>query len=527
MIQRARFETALLAAIVLFAGAYRLAMLDVPFGRDSEGCGAFFGLLARNYFRYDWSITHGIPVMSMGQGQEPFYYANHPPTTAFLIAIVDALAGYHGQYDVLPGEWTVRLPTTIFTLACVIAIYLLLKRRAAPRAGLIAAAVFASIPLTLMFGGLADVISPQLVFFAIITVTAYESFHDCPGGRKLLILSAAFFGAAVTDWPAFFLLPVLGIHFVLTRNSRQWSWFVAFGLISTVYFLGVYAYLTMGQPGWWWLVEQFSHRAIRTSGDSFRAYSFVQWLRHAVWELGIARHTLLISILGLLWLPIAAARRFSRPADSAAGLLLIWGLLHVLIGRQGVYQHEWWWWPLTPGLVIAAALLIDDVFCWMQKRIGFSAVAANIALSVGLACFAAWNTWTVLTPIGPGPFDYSLADLGKAVRDNTPPDQIAMIAESDQSLAFWYYADRGVRRQIWDLPTFQRRLDDTSVDLSFDAFRPWKAPVRVMIVPKNYLNHLVPPLLEYLNSHYFQRDSGHFVVYDLASPTTQSSQIAR
>ncbi len=69
-----------LFVIIVWAGALRLALLNLPLERNAEGLAAFYGLLARNYFRYDLATTLGVPVMSMGAGAEPVFYANHSPS---------------------------------------------------------------------------------------------------------------------------------------------------------------------------------------------------------------------------------------------------------------------------------------------------------------------------------------------------------------------------------------------------------------------------------------------------------------
>lgn len=507
-----RYHHAFLLAILLFAGACRLWTLNLPFGRDSEGCGAFYGLLARNYFRYDLSQTHGIPVMSMGQGSPPLFYANHPAITPLLIAGAYAAAGYQGEFDRLPADALTRLPTAIFTMGCIALIYFMVKRRATPRAGLIAAAIFASIPMTIVFGGLPDVISPQMVFFALLTLAAYERFHDQPTAKHLTLLCLAFTGAGITDWPAFYLIPVLLLHFVLTRKVRQWPGMILFCAISTGLFILLYAHLTLGQDDWLWMLQQFKRRSVSNSSDGASAFTFGQWFKHAVWEMAIARHTLIVAILALLWIATAPFRKFTGKADRLIVLLFAWAAIHILLGRQGLYQHEWWWWVITPGLVIAAAVGFDGFFT--NRR------SANIALVVGLIVFSGWNIRSAVVEyrIVQAKLPYSLAEIGEAIRTNTPPDRIAVLTESDMSLAFWAYADRALKRDVWDLPTFQRRLNDISIEISFNKFVDWQAPVSTMIIPKAYFDKTWLDLRAHLEANYPRRDLEKFVVYDLSKP---------
>jgi 4-amino-4-deoxy-L-arabinose transferase-like glycosyltransferase len=518
-----RIEKLLLIAILLFAATVRLVTLNEPFQRNAEGCASFYGLLARNYFRYHWSDHHGVPVMSMGKGAEPTFYAKHPPTTPLLIAAVFAVTGYRGQWEWFPGEWQVRLPTALLTIACIITIYLMVRNRATPRAGLIAAALLAAIPMTLVFGGFPDVISPQLVLMALLTVAAYERFHDDPTWPRFGWMCLAFTGAALTDWPAFYLVLVLGLHFVLTRPWRAWGWMIGFGMLSIAVFAALYAHLAMAQGDWRWMLAAVEHRTISTAGDESEAFTLGQWLLQAVWTYGIGRHTLLVCIIGMLWVPLALSRRFSGGADRLAGLLLAWALLHILVGRQGVYQHEWWWWPLTPGIVVAAALTIDAL-C-MRLETGGLRRATGVLLTLAVIGFAGWNVRAVLLERASYPqLAYSLVEFGQVIRDHTSPDAAAALADSDMSLAFWYYADRAVKRHIWSREALHRRTtSELHVDGPFDRWQPWDGPITTVIIPRVYL-HEVPTYIQYLHSSFPGQQTERFVVYYL---TTQSTGARR
>ena len=87
-----RTELTLFPLIILFALAVRIATIDREFARDPEGCGSFYGLLARNYWRYDCHTTLGVPVQSMGVHASPTFYPNHPPLVPLLIAATFGIA---------------------------------------------------------------------------------------------------------------------------------------------------------------------------------------------------------------------------------------------------------------------------------------------------------------------------------------------------------------------------------------------------------------------------------------------------
>jgi 4-amino-4-deoxy-L-arabinose transferase-like glycosyltransferase len=509
----------LLALLLLFTAIFRMIYLNHPFERNPEGCAAFYGLLARNYFRYDFPTTHGIPVMSMGLHAEPIFYANHSPLTPLLIAAVDKMIGYNGSYAHLPPDWSVRLPTTLLILACIFAIYFLIKNRATARAAIIATALFATIPMTLIYGGFADVISPHLLLFILLTVAAYEHFHDNPNRKTFAILLLAFFAAAIVDWPAFYLVPVFALHFLLTHRLKYLIWIIAFGFSTAIIFAAIYSYLAVAQHDWLWMNFLIKRRASNV-GDSYNHFSWPDWFHHALWQFAIGQHTLIVVILALLS-PLAVSR--SNRAIRFTMLLSIWGILHVLIGRQGVYQHPWWWWPMTPALVIAAALTLDAMLIYLQNKRVASVTVLNASLVACFIIFAIVNvrnsipqltTSQSMSPDAPE-LNYTPIELGQLIRDDVSPDQTVLLAESDTSLSPWYYADRAMKRWIWDPITFQNHLDNGFVELSFDTHQPWHGQNAAIIIPKAYLPKNVQQFADYLDAHYPRYETKKFLVYNL------------
>ena len=132
-------HTLILALVLLYTAGFRLVVLDRPFGYDAEGASASeVGIWARNYLRFDWTQTRGIPILTVGQlSTAPIvFHPDHPPLVPLLVA------PFYAGFGV--GEWQTRLPISIMTIAAVCVLYRLLALTATRRAGVAAAAVFAA-----------------------------------------------------------------------------------------------------------------------------------------------------------------------------------------------------------------------------------------------------------------------------------------------------------------------------------------------------------------------------------------------
>jgi len=484
-----------LTLLLVYAAVFRLVTLDRPFQYDDEATGgAFYGLLARNYLRIPWSETHGIPVLTVGRlPRVPLvFYPDHPPAVPLLIAPLYRVFG--------PREWQARLPTSAATVLAIAVFYRLVRRSASARVALTAAAVFAAMPMVLHFGGQPEVLGMPLVLCALITVDAYLMLGRAPCWRTFIWLAAAFATTSVCDWPAFFLVPVFAAHFAATRPRRQWLWMVAFGVWAAAVFAALYVYIALAAHlRWDWMLPLLKGRTAIGVKSPFTAS---EWLRTA-WYFNRHCHTVPIMAAAVAWVIMSAtaAGRRQRGAD-AARLLLAWGMLHVLIGRQGVYNHEWWWWPLTPGLALAAALCFELIVAGAERRTGTRAPSAALVLAIGV--FAVWTTareYRELYP-PPQPDAFTTLEIGAAIQAAAPgPNDLVMLAWSGEDPELWFYGDRPLRANIWSVDDFTERLAAADADLAFGYPQPWPARAAGFVLPVITIATL-PDLHAYVAARY-------------------------
>jgi hypothetical protein len=379
-----------------------------------------------------------------------------------------------------------------------LAIFAVVRRFGTARAALTAAALFAAMPMTLYFGGQPEVTGMPLVLSALVTVFAYLTFHRTPCARSFGVLLGSFALAGVSDWPGFVLAPVLMTHFVLTQPSRRWPWMIAFAFFSATVFALLYVYITWAAAlPWTWMIPLVKGRA----GLGHAPFTMPQWL-HVAWTFNVSRHSLPLMAATVVWITWRAVARRTQPGARVAGLLLAWGALHVAISRQGVYNHEWWWWPLTPGIAVASALLVDGGLAALEERRPWRWPPQ--ATVVAVVAFASWTTISAYAELYPrqrrGPF--TALELGRAIRIAAPgPNDLAMLADSGDDPEVWFYGDRPLRVDVWSIDAFTSSVAGPFADLVFSDLQPWPGPAVGLVFPA-VSRPLLPALHAYLSARY-------------------------
>lgn len=472
----------LLALVAIYAATFRLAVLDRPFDYDAEGSGCLNGVLARSYLRFDWAQTRGMPVLSLDPARATpiVFYPDHPPLVPLLIV------PFYKAFGV--GPWQTRLPIALTTIGAILVLYGLVALVATRRTALIAAALFAATPMTLYFGGFADVVGMPLILFTLVTVFAYLRFQRAPGFRTFAALAVAFAVAGFCDWPAYVVAPIVAGHFIATRRRSEWPWIVLFGMVACVWFLAVYTYITLatGSP-WTWMADLFARRSALVG---VRTYTGREWLTAAA-SFNTTYHTVPLMIAAAIGIAASRFRRGSESGATVALLLLAWAALYAFIGAKALYNHEWAWCVFTPGLAVAAALLLDRV--------------PGIAAAGAVVAFAIWTTASSFASLYPAPQNWAFTpmQMAAAIELAAPgPRDVALIVGDEAPAQLWFYADRLTRGNIWTVDDFERRLNDDTVDLMFNFDeQPWKERATGLVFPKIWRGGF-GNLYDYLGARY-------------------------
>jgi len=508
-----RLHYSLLTLILFYTAIVRICIINVPFHSTAEGVGSWYGIMARNYLRIPWSEHKGVPVQSIGHWPNtPLrFYSHHPPLMPLTIALGYKLFGL--------GDWQTRLPAALCTLGSILLLFLFLKNTN-PAAALYASAIFASLPITLYYGGQPEFLNPQFVFLLLLTTAAFFHFNSRPTIKSLLLLCSSFALAAATDWPAFYLVPLSTIYFLFKHKLNHWPLILAFIFFSILLFAGLYTQIVLvATHDWSWMLDQFRTRTIGTTPS--QRISFLNWL-HQAWTYNREHHTIPILLLSALWFAFTLSRyagrgqgegsssqpeianRKSQTVNQPTVFLLLFALIHLLIGRQGSYSHSWWWWPLTPFLALSSALCMTQLIEFLPKRAKNAGHTLAILLLVLFSTFNLKNTLPHL--LDPNltsanePYDGQM--LARAVHFASPdPNTPVILVSGDVHPSLWYYADRPIKMHVWSVESFNDRLTDTTADLPFAFQQACPADPVAVIVPKLYSN-VAKDLLLHLRAHY-------------------------
>lgn len=253
-----------------------------------------------------------------------------PPLTYWAVATSAAVFGR--------TPWAVRLPGALSLLLCTWLAWRI-ARRLAPGAELHAAAIYATMPLTV---GAAQLVTTDALLSACVGIAAFgfieARFADRPRPRRwiALIWIGLALGFLTKGPPALLLLPVLLAYDALMPSRRTHRVFDAAGLlVFALLALPWYVAVVIDHPG---LLRYFIHDEVvnRVTTNEFG--------RHGEWYgwIEIYLPTLLLGTLPwtpalLRWvrrLPASVRRwrdRDLRAVESTDVLLALWALLPLLV----------------------------------------------------------------------------------------------------------------------------------------------------------------------------------------------------
>ena len=518
-------------ALLAAATMARAAVIGKPFGANHEGtaCGALL-CVARNYVRYGPSAAHLGGIMNTGWVTPDNWaiYAHHPPLVPLLIAALQGVAGV--------SEWSARAVPSLFSLASVALLYLMAWRRFGPPAALVAGVLYAFCPMTIALGAMPEYVGAQLVFFALATVESYTRWTETGQRRWLAALALSFTLGALTDWPVFYLVPLLAAHHLVTgpsvtepRRLLPPGLLVA-GAAGLFFGLVLWAELVSAGRDYWTstggdfsFVHQLHVRVLGKPDYDPNPITVGRWISRVVIEHQGHLHTWPVLALAALYVAsrawrLARGEREVTRRHLAPLLLVAWGALHLAVGIQGNFQHPWWSVVLTPGLAFAAALGLETAFSYLPGTLRRPRPAAALGFVAALF-FVAWSA-VVASRFSTSGLDYTAADsvglkaLGTAIRSVASDDEGVLTSEVKAEPALWFYADRQIRPWITSVEQLNRSLGPGPYALCYGYVQPNGPAPRWFVVPDSQRPTL-GPLVAVLDARFPRHLLDGFSAYQL------------
>ena len=364
--------------------------------------------------------------------------------------------------------------------------------------------------LPLILGGLR---SATLQVIATATVAAYVRWTEGGGRRWAWTCAACFVLGALSDWPIFYLVPIMGVHAWLSGRARV----VQIGVLSCAT-AGLFALLA-----WWtaWSggdVSVFHQFAVRTSrtGITLRG-----WFERVIVHHQGMLHTWPVLALSAIYVARLARRAAAgdRPAirDSVLPMLLLaWGVVNLAIGIDGNYRHEWWSMMLTPGLAMTAALGLEAVIRTLPPRLRVARIAAPLAVAA-IVVFLAISARAAMAFTryewfrGDG---YTLEGLGRIIARVATPDEAVLTTVRTDHPALWFYADRQLRVGVTSPAALDAALAPGPYVVFYDYVQPYGPAPTWLVMPladrKRY-----PNLAAALDARFRREDRGAFSIFRL------------
>jgi len=343
-----------------------------------------------NYLELGLGATRGGGVILVDplRPERPYFYGNHPATAPLLLLPLAIVFG--------DDEDTLRAGATLLWLPAVLALWRLARRWLAPPASGAAALLLATVPVNVEWGPsphLELVVLPALLLAALAFVRQLER----PSLGRAAALGLAVVFAGLTDWPGFFVAPLL-LVFAAAWPERRRALLLALRvaplLLVSLALVHVHTAWFMRQPIGLW---DFWHGLFRdTQGVVIDPLEFVRVHLEYAYE-GVGA-------LGLLLLAAGAMMSWGgAPAERrrlvAAGALMLPGLLNVLLFRHHALIHPFWGLFGTPGVALLAAApcagaLDETAGASRGARLRAGAALALVLVAAGLGLRAGFETMT-------------------------------------------------------------------------------------------------------------------------------------
>ncbi|PYL23828.1 MAG: hypothetical protein DMF44_06925 [Verrucomicrobia bacterium] len=365
----------LLAAIIGLGFAFRYHDYGVmSFDHDE------YGLVQKS----KGILELGFPFTRVGGAVRP---ASSYELVPYPLAVTTLLFG--------DSEWSIRLPALIMGTLCIGIVALMGRRLFNWRTGLIAALVYACLPLNILWAR--NCFHPQQCqFMAMLTFWFfYEGIRVRPFQHKYLTAAAVTFCASYLSWEgSVFILPALFLALLVVRWG-EWWWLKDWHLYRCVFFMAVVviaelSYRTLASSPY----LQIGFGLAAVAGPSLFFLNYGWQPLYYVDNLLLSENHVFFTVMTLVAIPFYWRKPGFRYVVTVLGALVFChtNLLAVLSTRYYYYYQ-----PLLILSGVAATVGLYDRLLMLARRDDNSAIARSFAHTTGVAMlfllFIQSNEW--------------------------------------------------------------------------------------------------------------------------------------
>jgi dolichyl-phosphate-mannose-protein mannosyltransferase len=293
------------------------------------------------------------------------------------------------------SEWSMRLPAVIMGTLCIGIIALMGRRLFNWRTGLIAALIYACLPVDILWAQ--NCFHPQQCqFMAMLTFWLfYEAIRGRPFNHKYLTAAAVTFCAAYLSWEgSVFILPSLFLALLVVRWG-EWWWLKDWHLYRCIFFMAV---LVIAQLCWRTLYSDPYLRVgfglADVAGPSLFFLAYEWQPMYYVKALLLSENHVFFTLMAIAGIPFCWRQPAFRYVVSVlAALVFCYTNLIVALSKRYCVYYE----PLLILASVAATVTLYDRLLLLARREASSTVARSFAHATGLAMlfllFIQSNEW--------------------------------------------------------------------------------------------------------------------------------------
>lgn len=324
--------------------------------------GSAYHLAARNTLR--WGDIFPVQYYTGRTPPTPDQYYTHHPLGMHLHDVISvAIFG--------DSEASERLVPALHGVLVVTALMLVIRRFYSPQLGLLAGAIYVTLPINGIYANMANH-SSGFIFYGLLSLACYIRFQEerekqCSGqpsrwGRYLAGLLLFTFMATLWDWPAYYVAFVTGIHFLIVGLLRQRrTGRLLFG--KDLGLLVIYSSLVLFSFAGHFLLVRLCVGHLKELTGIIATRMDVSWERFAytlkvVPPLMMTWPVLLLAAAGMVEMVVKIARGRFEARDTFWFACGLGGTIHFFVFRWSTIVHEYWLWTTLPFVAISCASIV-------------------------------------------------------------------------------------------------------------------------------------------------------------------------